>query len=251
MTPLLSFTEVSRYRQDGRRNTVVLDRVSLEIEEGDFVGLWGPKRSGKSTLLRVMAGMERPDSGEVVFADRSLTRMSARERSHQLRRGGIALVCSDWRAQIARRVVDLVATACGGDGTPMVEARTRARKSLSLVGAADSADVAVNQLTLGERLRVGVAVALVREPRLLLIDEPAVLPNPLEGEELYTLLRELGQERRFAVVIASESLAALTGVERMMAISSGEVRSMDQSGTVVQFPGPGVARADRAGNARR
>jgi ABC-type methionine transport system ATPase subunit len=251
MTPLLSLTEVSKCRQEGRRDTIVLDRVSFEIEEGDFVGLWGPRRSSKSTLLRVMAGIEKPDSGEVVFADRSLTRMSARERSHQLRRGGIALVCSDWRAQVARRVVDLVATACGGDGTPMVEARMRARKALSLVGAGDSADVAVNQLTLGERLRVGVAVALVREPRLLLIDEPAVLPNPLEGEELYTLLRELGQERKLAVVIASESLAALNGAERMMAISSGEVRSMDQSGTVVRFPSAAVERADRTGDARR
>jgi ABC-type methionine transport system ATPase subunit len=251
MKSLLSLTEVSKYRQEGRREAVVLDRVSLEIEEGDFVGLWGPRRSGKSMLLRVMAGMEKPNSGEVVFAARSLTRMSARERSHQLRRHGIALVCSDWRAQIARRVVDLVATACGGDGTPMVEARTRARKALSLVGAADSADVAVNQLTLGERLRVGVAVALVREPRLLLIDEPAVLPNPLEGEELYVLLRELGKERKLAVVIASESLAALNGAERMMAISSGEVRSMDQSGMVVQFPGAAIARAARAGDARR
>jgi ABC-type cobalamin/Fe3+-siderophores transport system ATPase subunit len=250
MTPLLTLTGVSRRRAEGRHDSTLLEQVSLQVDEGDFVGLWGPRRSGKSTLLRIMAGMEQADSGEVRFRGRSLTAMSARERAHQLRSGGIALVCSDWRAQIARRVVDLVATARGGDGTPMVEARTHARKALALVGAGDCADTPVNELTLGERLRVGLAVALVREPRLLLVDEPAVLPNPLEGEDLYELLRTLGEQRKLAVVIASESLAPLSGAQRMMAISSGEVRSMDQSGLVVPFPAAAVVRA-RAGNARR
>lgn len=243
MSVLLSLKEVSRYRAEGRRDAVVLERVCMKIDEGDFVGLWGPRRSGKSTLLRIMAGIEQPDSGEVRFAGRSFGGMSARERAHQLRSGGIALVCSNWRAQIARHVVDLVATACASDGTPIVQARMRARKALTLVGAGDCADTPVNDLTLGERLRVGLAVALVRKPRVLLVDEPAVLPNPLEGEELYELLRSLGEAQKLTVVIASESLVALTGAQRMMAVSSGEVRSLDQSGLVVPFPAAAVARA--------
>lgn len=250
MSLLLSLKEVSRYRSEGRRDSAVLERVSIQVDEGDFVGVWGPRRSGKSTLLRIMAGMEQPDAGEVRFGGRSLTAMSERERAHQLRSGGIALVCSDWRALVARRVVDLVATARAGDGTPIVEARTHARKALALVGAGDCADRSVNEITLSERLRVGLAMALVREPRLLLIDEPAALPNPLEREELYELLRSLGEQRKLAVVIASESLAALSGDPRMMAISSGEVRSMDQSGLVVPFPAAAVARA-RATDAHR
>ncbi len=68
MAPLLSLTHVTKRYVDGRRETFVLDDVSLEIDEGDFVGMWGPKRSGKSTLLRVMAGIEQPDMGEVGFA---------------------------------------------------------------------------------------------------------------------------------------------------------------------------------------
>lgn len=251
MAPLLSLMEVSKYRSEGRRDSVVLERVSLQIDEGDFVGCWGPRRSGKSTLLRIMAGMEQPDLGDVRFDGRLLTEMSARERTHQLRSGGIALVCSDWRAQIARRVVDLVATARGSDGTPMVEARTRARRALTLVGASDSADALVNELTLGERMRVGLAVALVREPRLLLIDEPGALPNPLEREELYELLRALGEQSKLAIVIASESLAALSGVQRMMAISSGGVRPMDQSGLVVPFPSAAAVVRARANDTRR
>ena len=111
MAPLLSLRQVTARYVDGRREIVVLDGVSLEIDQGDFVGMWGPKRSGKSTLLRVMAGMEQPDSGEVSFGSRALQSMSARERARQLRSGGIALLCSDWRTQIVRPVVELVAIA--------------------------------------------------------------------------------------------------------------------------------------------
>jgi ABC-type ATPase involved in cell division len=250
MAPLLSLTEVTKRHAEGRRAIVVLDRVSLWIGHGDFVDVWGPKRSGKSTLLRVMAGMEQLDSGDVSFDGRSLKQMSARERARLLRAGGIALVSSDWRVHIVRPVVDLVATACASDGTPMREARTRARRALTRVEAVDCADVSTDRLTLGERLRVSLAIALVREPRLLLVDEPAVLPSPIESDDLYRLLRSLGNDPDLAVVIASENTESLTGTQRSMAVSSGEVRSMDREGVVVPLRSDTSAtRSPRAGDA--
>jgi ABC-type ATPase involved in cell division len=249
MALLLSLTEVTKRYVDGRRDFVVLDRVSLEIDAGDFVGMWGPKRSGKSTLLRTMAGVEQPDSGEVSFDGQRMSGVSARKRSRLLRHGGIALVSTDWRSQMVRPVVELVATACASDGTPMREARTLARKALGRVDATECADAQTDRLTLGERLRVALAMALVREPRLLLVDEPAVLPSPTESEDFYALLRSLGKERDLAVVIASENLAALSGTVRTMAVSSGEVRSMDQDGVIVQFPAASSSRAPRVNDA--
>lgn len=249
MALLLSLTEVTKRHVDGRRDLVVLDRVSLEIDHGDFVGMWGPKRSGKSTLLRVMAGVEQPDSGEIGFDGRRVSGMSARERSRLLRHGGIALVSTDWRSQIVRPVVELVATACASDGMPMRDARMMARKALGRVEATECADALTDRLTLGERLRVALAMALVREPRLLLVDEPAVLPSPLESDALYVLLRSLGEDRNLAVVIASENLAALSGTMRTMAVSSGEVRSMDQDGVIVRFPALLASRTPRVNDA--
>ena len=257
MAPLLTVAQASKRYFDGRHEILVLDRVSLEIEAGDFVGMWGPKRSGKSTLLRVMAGIERPEEGEVRFAGRPLQAMSARERAHQLRHGGIALVSSEWRTQIVRPVIELVATACASDGASMRQARSVARNALARVGGADFAEVRTDRLTLGERLRTALAMALAREPRLLLVDEPAVLPGPLESNELSSLLLSLGEDPDLALVIASENLAALSGTARTMAVSSGEVRSMDQDGVLVRFPGPSAPRpspsaprAPRAGDAR-
>lgn len=250
MAPLLSLIEVGRCHADGWRENVVLSNASLVIEHGDFVGLFGGKCSGKSTLLRIMAGMERSDSGAVRFDGHLISAMSSRQRARLWRRGGIALVTSQWRSQVVRPVVELVATACASDGTPMPRARLRAREALRRVGVIDCADTSVDRLALGQRLRVGLAIALVREPRLLLVDEPAVLPSPLESEELYALLRLLGAERELAVVVASEDLMALSGTRRRMIVSSGTVRSMDERGVILPFPqAPSSGASSRASDA--
>lgn len=110
----------------------------------------------------------------------------------------------------------------------------------------EHAHTPISRLSTSQRLRVCLAMALVREPRLLLIDEPAVLPSPMESEELYALIRSLGEQRELAVVIASEDLAPLGGTHRKMVISSGSVRSMDSRGVVVPFPPlPSESRVQR------
>jgi ABC-type lipoprotein export system ATPase subunit len=250
MAPLLSLTRVSKHYTEGRHEITVLDGVSLEVDHGDFLGVWGPSRSGKSTLLRLMAGMEQPDSGEVSFDGACVTAMSTRKRVRLLRRGGIALVCPDWQTQIVGPVVELVATAGSSDGTSMRDARVLARKALGRVDAGECSEVRTDRLSPRERSRVALALALVREPRLLLVDQPARLSSPLENEELYELLRSLGENRDLAVVIASENLAALSGTLRTVAVSSTEVRSIDQEGIVVHLPGAVGFRRSDARNAR-
>ncbi len=236
MVPLLSFSQVTKRYFDGHREVVVLDSVSFEIDPGDYVGVWGPRRAGKSTLLKIASGIEPADEGTVRFDGQVLTTMSGRKRSRLMRNGGVALVSSEWRAQVNRPTVDMVATACMGDGTRLNAARCRARRVLALVGAGEQADVPADRLAVGERIRVGLAMALVREPRLLIVDEPAVLPSSSESEALYELLRSLGNRSDLAVVIASEDLAAIHGARRIMSVSHGEVRSMDEPGVVVPFP---------------
>lgn len=233
---LLSLTQVTRRHGDGRRELTVLDRVGMEIASGDFLGVWGPRRSGKTTLLRVAAGIEVPDAGAVCFDGHVLTRMSANERARLLRTHGIAHVCGDWHGQLNQPCIDSVAMALLGDRVSLRDARPLARRALESVGAGSCAEVGTARLSAGERVRVALARALVREPRLLLVDEPAVSPSPIECQELYALLRSLARER-LAVVIASEDLEALEGAHRIMSISDGGLRSMDSQGVVVPFPG--------------
>ena len=248
MTPLLSFLNVSKRCSDGGREVLVLDRVSLEIDAGASVGVYGARRSGKSTLLRLAAGIALADSGIVRFDGRDMAKMTVGERGRLLR-GAIAFMSAeDWRANPGESVVDHVATALGSEGLTMREARRRALGILDEVGvgAAGAQEVATS-LSLTERMRVMLARALARRPRLLVLDEPAQMPNLGDRDRFYALLRSAARERGMALLVASEEMAALQGVGVLMSIADGELCSTEEQGSVVRLPGLGLARAERSG----
>jgi ABC-type multidrug transport system ATPase subunit len=237
MTPLLSFVNVSKRYHDGGREISVLDRVSLDIDPGVSVGVLGARRSGKSTLLRLAAGITLPDSGAIHFAGTNVTRMSARERGGLLR-GEIAFVSTaDSRANPGESVVDHVATSLGSEGLTMREARRRASRVLEEVeiGAGD-AEESMTSLPPAERARVMLARALAHEPRLLVADEPALTPSPGERDRFYALLRGAAGERGMTLVMASQEMVALQGTRILMSIAGGEVVSTEARGTVVPLP---------------
>jgi predicted ABC-type transport system involved in lysophospholipase L1 biosynthesis ATPase subunit len=242
---LLSFSQVTKRYPRGREQLVVLNGVSLEIESDDYIGLWGTRRSGKSTLLRIAAGIEQPDAGSVCWDGRVITEMSAGERARLLRGGGIGLASTDWHPQPNHRALEHVALPLLSDHRSLRGAKIVARRALDRVDAGYCADLWTHRLSLGELMRVALARALVRAPRLLLVDEPAVLPSPTESEELYALLRNLGRSGELAVVVASEDLAAIQSAPRMLSIAEGTLRSMDSSAVVLPFPRL-PARADDA-----
>jgi ABC-type lipoprotein export system ATPase subunit len=239
-SPLLSFERVSKSYPDGRRRTVVLERVSFTVRKGDFVGILGSRRAGKSTLLRLASGIESPDGGTIDFAGRDLTRISALERGRLLRTEIGLLAPDDWRPGRGERVVDLVAMPLVSDGATLHDARRAARRLLHWAGAAEYADDLAESLSVGERMRVMLARTLVREPRLLLVDEPAVVPSPTERTELCELLRSGAREHKAALVIASEDSTPLRGANVMMSIGDGELCSTDEPGESEEPDTPGV-----------
>jgi predicted ABC-type transport system involved in lysophospholipase L1 biosynthesis ATPase subunit len=215
---LLAFEDVTKRHPDGRRELTVLDDVCFELDAGDFVGLWGMRRSGKSTLLRIAAGFESPDEGRVVFDGQDLTALSGDARAEVMRAGGIGLATADWRPSVSQEVIEY------------------AREYLERMGVLNCAHMRTDRLSIGEAMRVSLAQALAREPRLLLVDEPAALPSPTERHELYDLLVSLGKSSGLAVLVASEDVGIVGRARRKMTIGSGTLRSMDKEGEVVSFP---------------
>lgn len=235
--PLLRFEQVSKSYPDGRRLTCVLDRVSFEVHIGERIGILGLRRSGKSTLLRLAAGIEAPDSGRVEFEGHDLARMPAVRRERLLRSRIGLLASDDWHPARGERVVDLVALPLLSDGATMHEARSRARKVLAWANASDYADDLAALLAAGERMRVMLARALVRDPALLLVDEPATVPSPGEREALYELLRDGAATHHAALLVASEDTEVGRGTDVLMSIGDGELaRVGDEPAKVVQFP---------------
>jgi predicted ABC-type transport system involved in lysophospholipase L1 biosynthesis ATPase subunit len=234
---LLALTDVTKRIQDGAREMVVLDGVSVEVEQGDVVGIYGERRAGKSTLLRVMAGIESPEEGSVCFEGKDLGRLSVDARARMWRQQGVALVRCDWRPLLSDQpVLEHVALALTASGITLAEAEVIARPVLDRVGALAWAHLTTDRLSLNERIRVELAQAMVREPRLLLVDEPAALIDASSSRELYALLRSLAKGSRMALVIASEDTTPLLGVDRVMTISDGQIRTTDSRKRVVAFP---------------
>jgi ABC-type glutathione transport system ATPase component len=171
-----------------------------------------------------------------------MARMAAGERGRLLRREIAFMAAGDWRTNAGESVVDHVATSLGSEGLTMREARHRALRVLGKVGvSAAGAEEATASLSLDERARVMLARALVREPRLLVLDEPALMPNLSDRDKFYALLRSAASEQDMALLLASEEMAALQGVGVLMSIADGEVCSTEERGTVVSLPRRRVA----------
>ena len=234
---LFAFEHVTKSYPDGRRQRNVLDDVSFEVDAGDFVGIWGMRRCGKSTLLRLAAGVELPDAGRILFEGQDLTALSSDDRAGLLRSYGIGFVFPGWRPSVVQTAIDYVATSLLADGFNLREARDVAHRQLDRVSALNYAYTLTDRLSIDEMLRVGLAQALAGEPKLLLVDEPAVVPSPIERQEIYGLITSLGRSSKQAVLIASEDLEIVRRARRQMTMDGeGTLRSMDREGELVTFP---------------
>jgi predicted ABC-type transport system involved in lysophospholipase L1 biosynthesis ATPase subunit len=233
---LFAFEHVTKHHWDGRRPIAVLDDVSFEVDTNDFVGIWGRRRSGKSTLLRLAACLELPDEGRILFDGQDLIALSGDARAELLRAHGIGFVTSNWQPRVRQKALDYVALPLLADSLNLRQARAVAREELERMGVLNCAHMLTDRLSLGEALRVGLAAALVHEPRLLLVDEPAVVLSPSERQELYALITSLGRASTPAVVVASEDVGIARRARRMMTLGDGVLRSTDKEGEVVSFP---------------
>lgn len=233
---LLAFRQVSKRFPDGGGEIAILDRVSFEVEVGETVGLMCSRRGGKTTLLEIAAGLMAPDEGSVLWDDRELVAMSDSETAHARRHGGIGLVRGEWRSSRSTSVLQHISIPLYS-GTPnMDDAENRVSRALELVGGAHLARRRTSELGLSERMLIELARAIIHEPRLLLVDEPAVFRKLEDADAFYTLLRSLPQKIGCALLIASEEATPLRGCKPMMSLAYGQLSSTTSRRKVIDFP---------------
>jgi branched-chain amino acid transport system ATP-binding protein len=143
--------------------------VSLELRQGEVVGLIGPNGAGKSTLVNILSGFDRPTRGRVLLEERDVTRWPAFRRG----RRGLARTFQHSHAFGGLTVQENVEVSALGVGASQREAGRRAKELLALLGLAEHADDPASSLPHGDERRLGVARALATEPRFVLMDEPA------------------------------------------------------------------------------
>ncbi len=199
---LVELKNVCRSFRKGEETITPLDDVTLEIHEGDFVSLMGPSGTGKSTLLNLVAGIDRPDSGSITVAGTEITNLS---------RGQLA----DWRAANLGYIFQThnlipVLTAYENVELPTLllkqtaaQRRQRVELALKAVGLSDRADHYPRQLSGGQEQRVGIARAIVANPRVVVADEPTGSLDTTTSEQIQDLLQRLNRELGMTVLMVT------------------------------------------------
>jgi ABC-type multidrug transport system ATPase subunit len=216
---LLTLERVSKRYRRGRRDVTALDDVSLAIEPGELVAIWGVPRSGRTTLLRVAAGLEQPDRGTVRFDGRELA--GGHEDGLP---AGIGYVQVGPASVGGEPIVDHVAMPLLARGTAPEAAHARALLQLERVGAAGCARLQPRDLEPTERIRVGIAQALVTGPQLLLVDDPTRHVDLLEREAVLLLVRSIA-DGDLAVLMTTGEARGVSGVDRALTMSGGVLRA--------------------------
>lgn len=189
---------------------VAIDDVSLDVEQGQIVGLIGPNGAGKTTLFNVITRLYKPDTGELDFAGKSLLRTPP----HRIVRRGIARTFQNVELFRSMTVLDNVLVGAHTRTAPFRgnSVSGRAREILDYVGIGDVADRPVAGLPFGTLKRVELARALVAEPKLLLLDEPAGGLNHEEVSELGEFIRRLRGDFDLTVLLVEHHMGLVMGI---------------------------------------
>jgi sulfate transport system ATP-binding protein len=199
-----------------------LDDVSLSVPDGSLTALLGPSGGGKSTLLRVIAGLESPDGGEVLFSGEAVTRLPAQER-------GVGFVFQHYAAFKHMTVRDNIAFGLKIRKHPKAEVRARVDELLALVHLGGWADRYPAQLSGGQRQRMALARALAVQPRVLLLDEPFGALDATVRKELRDWLRRLHDEVHVTTIfVTHDQEEALEVAQQVAVINAGRI---EQTGT--------------------
>lgn len=222
MKKMITCDNIMKRYGTGEEERKVLDGVSVEIHEGDFVSVMGPSGSGKSTLMFALSGMDRIDGGQVMFEGRDLAELNDDELA-DLRRSGMGFVFQQPTLMKNLNILDNIILPSLRDnqlGTAAV--KNKARQLMQKVGIAELAKREITQASGGQLQRAGICRALMNSPRIIFGDEPTGALNQKSAEEIMDLLSSINGEGT-AVMLVTHDATVAARTERIMFMRDGRI----------------------------
>ncbi|QFU77148.1 ABC transporter ATP-binding protein [Halioglobus maricola] len=214
--------DLCRVFHQGDQEITGLDKVSLDIEAGEFVCLAGPSGSGKTTLLNAIGGLDTPDSGQVTVGGQRLDTLSKGELA-DLRLNSIGFVFQAYNlvpVLSARENVEFVMEV---QGVAVAQRRERVNAVLAQVGLSGMEERLPAELSGGQQQRVAVARAIASEPALVLADEPTANLDSHSAEQLMELFVELNREQGITFVISTHDTRVMGYARRLVKLRDGQL----------------------------
>jgi putative ABC transport system ATP-binding protein len=219
-SPIVRVRNVSkRFSRDGFE-VVALDRVNLDINQGDFFALMGPSGSGKSTLLNLLAGIDRTTEGEVEVLGTQLARLSESQMA-TWRNSHIGYIFQTFNLVPVLTAFENVELPLLLTKLSKAQRRKNVETSLELVGLSDRMNHQPKQLSGGQEQRVAIARAIVTDPDLILADEPTGNLDARSGEEIMQILSTLNRELKKTIMLVTHDPHAASFATHQMHLEKG------------------------------
>ena len=224
--PVLDVRNVSHgFNDQSGHRLSVLESLDLRINPGDSVAIIGPSGAGKSTLLSLLAGLDIPESGEILFQGEAFSGLSEDQRA-AVRRGRIGFVFQSFQLLQGLTAVENVMLPLELTGMSVAQAKQRAMKWLERVGLGARTHHRPRMLSGGEQQRVALARAFVNEPALLFADEPTRNLDRRTGEAVSELLFELNQETGTTLILVTHDERLASRCQRILSLADGTLNEV-------------------------
>ena len=224
--PLIDLVNISK-SFDG---TMVLDDLNLSVKENSFVTLLGPSGCGKTTTLRILGGFEHADSGKVIFDGQDISSLPPNKRQ-------LNTVFQKYALFTHMTIAENIAFGLKIKNKPKSYIQDKIKYALKLVNLDGFENRDVNSLSGGQQQRIAIARAIVNEPKLLLLDEPAAGMNPNETAELMETIRFVRDHFGMTILLIEHDMKLVSGIcERLTVLNFGQVLCTGPTQEVLSNP---------------
>ena len=221
---LISVKGVSKVFKVGEENFTALRDINLEIDGGSFMSFVGPSGSGKTTILNLIGGLDVPTTGNIFFKNTKLSAMN-RNQMAQYRRKNIGFIFQTYNLFPVYSVYENILFPLLLNGSKEKDARERVMNIINKVGLSDQVKKRPSQLSGGQCQRVAIARALVKDPLLILADEPTANLDSKNSLQILELMSELNKQYKAAVVFSTHDEKVTRYVRREVGLEDGKIIS--------------------------
>jgi putative ABC transport system ATP-binding protein len=221
---LISLNGISKVFKVGDENFTALSNINLEIQSGAFMSFVGPSGSGKTTLLNLIGGLDIPTNGDLFFRNIKLSSMS-RNQMAQYRRENIGFIFQTYNLLPVYSVYENVLFPLLLNGSKEKDVRDRVMKIVNKVGLSDQIKKRPSQLSGGQCQRVAIARALVKDPLLILADEPTANLDSKNSLQILELMSDLNKQYKAAVIFSTHDEKVTRYVRREVGLEDGKIIS--------------------------
>lgn len=218
--PFIEFKNVSKIYQVGEIEIKAADDISFPIEKGEFVIIVGPSGAGKTTVLNMLGGMDKPTSGVINVDGTDIAQFNEKELT-AFRRDEVGFVF-----QFYNLVPNLTAYENVELATQICKNPVDAEEILSEVGLANRKENFPSKLSGGEQQRVSIARALAKNPKLLLCDEPTGALDYITGKSILKLLQDMCREKGMTVIVITHNSALMPMADKIIKINDGKIEKI-------------------------